>query len=305
MAERATNALMAVKKLDDPDTAEITNLLLQEKFEEFEKRSKYYEKQFSKNPLYESPLFKLYNAIDPENGNLYEKLIKWVNTRPSYISYAARGIYKVNQGSLIRGNKFASDTPPENLYGMHLFHQEGKTDLLAAIKLNKRFSPAYCALIVVEMASGNIYGTTSIHNLAVRSIPETYYVRYDYLRSLYPKWGGSYELMQEYVDGLDKAAQKNPRIWSLKGEVAAERGNSAWLDEDYQSAIQYYTEALSYGDRLSFLKYRGRLYMLVGQDALALEDFLKFRKYDDSDRVINAYITSLNAKLGMNSPQKR
>ncbi|MGH8004588.1 MAG: hypothetical protein ACRECJ_07690, partial [Limisphaerales bacterium] len=128
---------------------------------------------------------------------------------------------------------------------------------------------------------------------------------YDYLRSLQPRWGGFFEFMQEYVDGLDKAAQKNPRIWSLKGEVAAERGKTSWQDNDYNSAIQYYTEALSYGDRKNFLKYRGRLYMLVGQDALALEDFMKFGKYDDSDRGVNAYITSLTEKLGMNSPQKK
>lgn len=305
MAERATNALMAVRKIDHFNSGEITTLILQEKFEEFEKRSKYYEKQFSKNPLYESPLSKLYDAIDPYNGHLLEKLTKWVNTRPSYISYTARGIYKVNQGWLIRGDKYVKDTPPDNLYGMHLFHEEGKTDLLAAIKLNKRFSPAYCSLIGIEKASGTIDGTKDIHDIAVRSIPETYYVRYDYLRSLQPRWGGSFELMQEYVESLDKAAQKNPRIWSLKAELPAELGRIAWADSDYVNALQYYTEALSYGERLSFLKYRGRLYMLTGQDGLALEDFMKYRKYDDANRAVNAYITSLTAKLGMNSPQKK
>ena len=304
MAERASNALMDARKIDDPNSGEITNLILQENFEEFEKRSKYYEKQFLKNPLYESPLFKLYNAIDADSNHLLEKLDKWVKTRPSYISYAVRGVCKVNLGWIIRGDKYADDTSPENLFGMHLFHEEGKTDLLAAIKLNKRLSPAYCALIGIEMASGNIDSTTNIHDLAVRSIPQSYYVRYDYLKSLYPRWGGSFELMQEYVDGLDKAAQKNPRIWSLKAEVPAERGYTAWLDKDLDSAIQYYTEALSYGDRMSFLKYRGRLYMLVNQDALALEDFMKYRKYDDTDKAVNAYIISLTEKLGMNSPQK-
>jgi len=304
MAERASNGLLTASKLDCPTPAEITDLILQEKFEEFEKWAKYYEKQFSKDPLYEAPLVDLYDGIDPENGFLPDKLTKWVNTRPSYISYAARGIYKANQGWVIRGDKYVKDTPPENLYGMHLSHEEAKPDLLTAIKLNKKFSPAYCSLIGVEMAKGDSYGTTSIHDLAVRSIPETYYVRYDYLRSLQPRWGGSFELMQEYADGLDKAVKKNPRIWSLKGEVAAERGKTAWQDKDYNSAIQYYTEALSYGDRKNFLKYRGRLYMLVGQDALALENFQKFRKYDNADKAVTAYIVSLTEKLGMNSPQK-
>lgn len=74
MAENASTALLAERKLDRPDTAEITNLILQEKFEEFEKRAKYYEEQFLKDPLYEAPLLNLYYAIDPENGFLQDKL---------------------------------------------------------------------------------------------------------------------------------------------------------------------------------------------------------------------------------------
>jgi hypothetical protein len=62
MAERVTNALKAARKIQNPDTKEITNLILQEKFAEFEKRSKSYEKKFLHDELYESPLNKLYNA---------------------------------------------------------------------------------------------------------------------------------------------------------------------------------------------------------------------------------------------------
>lgn len=305
MAERATNALLAARKIDNFNSGEITILILQEKFEEFEKRSKYYEEQILKDPLYESPLFKLYEALDADSNHLLEKMNKWVEKRPSYISYAARGICKANQGWKIRGDKFVSDTPPENLLMMHLFHEDAKTDLIAAIELNDRFFPAYCSLIGIEKAKGDNEGTKDFHDMAVRSIPKTYYVRYDYLRSLQPRWGGSFELMQEYVNTLDKAAKKNPRIWSLKAELPAELGRLAFADSDYVSALHYYTEALSYGERMSFLKYRGRLHMLVGQDDLALEDFLKYRKYDDANRAINAYITSLTAKLGMNSPQKK
>ncbi|MCI0405580.1 MAG: hypothetical protein L0Z48_11720 [candidate division Zixibacteria bacterium] len=304
MAQRASTALLTARSLPVPASAEITAWLLQENFEEIEKRSRYYEEQTSKNPLYESPLFNLYESLDPYDGNLQKKLDKWVQERPSHVSCAMRGIYKAGQGWLIRGDKFVKDTPPENFEGMHLFHEEAKRDLLEAVKRNKKLAPAYSALIAIEMASGNIEGATSIHDRSVRSIPQTYYVRHAYLGALRPKWGGSFELMQEYADGLDKAAQKNPRIWSLKGEPAAERGQVAWHDSDYVSAIQHFTEALSYGDRLTFLKYRGRLYMLANQDSLALEDFLRYKKYEDADKVVNAYVISLTAKLGLNPPQK-
>jgi tetratricopeptide (TPR) repeat protein len=297
MAARATAALNAVRKLDNPDVNEVTNLILQGKYKEFEKRSKYYERKFLKDPLYESPLVKLYCALDYRNSLLLEKLDKWVKNRPSYISYGARGVYKVNRGYFIRGKKYISETPPENILKMELIHEEARSDLESAINENKRFAPAYCALMQIEEASGNIGGLKSILDDAIRSIPETYYIRYTYLTALHPRWGGSYELMQEYASGISKEALINPRIWSLKGEVPAERGYTALLNKDYNKAIQYYTEALSYGERMSFLKYRGRMFMKVKKYDMALQDFMRYTKYDESDKEVNDYIKYLNGIL--------
>jgi tetratricopeptide (TPR) repeat protein len=290
MAERATIALKAAIKIKNPDTNEITNLILREKFEEFEKLSRNYENKFVQEQLYESPLNKLYAALDCKNASLLAKLDKWVQTRPSYISYGARGVYKVNRGYEIRGCKYINETPPENIARMTQLHQEARSDLLFAIQQNGRLTPAYCALILIEKASGNTEGMKNILDTAVRSIPETYYVRYTYLSSLHPRWGGSYEQMQEYAGSLDNDALINPRLWSLKGEVPAERGFTAMLNKDYPQAIRYYTEALSYGGRMSFLKNRGYMYMEVKQYDPALKDFQRYRKYDQSDREVNGYI---------------
>jgi tetratricopeptide (TPR) repeat protein len=295
MAARATAALNAARKLDNPDVNEVTNLILQEKYKEFEKRSKYYERKFLNDPLYESPLIKLYCALDCRNSLLLEKLDKWVRNRPSYISYGARGIYKVNRGYLIRGTKYIRETPPEDILKMEVIHREAESDLKSAIKANKRFAPAYCALMQIEKASGNIDGLKRILADAIHSIPETYYIRYTYLTALHPRWGGSYELMQEYASSISKEALINPRIWSLKGEVPAELGYTALLNKDYNKAIQYYTEALSYGERMGFLKYRGRMFMKVKKYDLALEDFMRFTKYDESNEEVNDYIKYLNS----------
>jgi len=301
MAARATYALKAAMDLNRGDMvknlSEITNLILQGNFTEFERRSKQYEQRFLKDPLYESPLCKLYNSLDYTDSRLLEKLDDWVRKRPSYASHAARGVYKVNLGYHIRGGEYIRDTPPENIAEMKRLHTEAKKDLLAAINANKRLSPVYCSLIRIARASGGIVDSESILASAVRSIPETYYIRYEYLRSSEPRWGGSYRQMQEYADSLDNEALRNPRIWSLKGEIAAERGFTARLDKDYGQAIQYYTEALSYGDRLSFLKIRGYLYMIIGQDELALSDFTRSNEFGIYDKEIEGYIADLKNKL--------
>lgn len=244
----------------------------------------------------------MYGALDCKNSRLLAKLDKWVKQRPSDISYGARGVYKVNRGYEIRGCKYINETPPENIAGMRQLHREAKGDLLIAVQQNSRLSPAHCALILIEKASGNTDDMKNILDAAVRSIPETYYVRYTYLTSLHPRWGGSYEQMQEYTDSLDNDALTNPRIWSLKGEVPAERGFTAKLNNDYTEAIRYYTEALSYGERMSFLKIRGYMYMEVKQYDPALQDFLKYRKYEQSDREVNGYIDYCRKRIHASTP---
>lgn len=293
MAKRVTNSIKMMRSLDLPASKEITQLILQENFIEFENRSKKYETKFLQDPLYESPLSKLYEAIDDSNDQLLEKLDKWVDTRPSYISYGARGIYKTERGYYFRGDKYIHETPPENISKMIKIHEEAKNDLLIALDKNRKFAPAYAALIDIERASGNAESAEKILTTAVQEIPQTYYIRHAYLIVLKPRWGGSYAKMQAYADSLKKEALVNPRIWSLRAEASADRGFSAWHEKDYKSAIQYYTEALSYGDRMSFLENRGYIYMALKQYDLSLADLTRYREYDKTNKKINDYIESI------------
>jgi tetratricopeptide (TPR) repeat protein len=295
MAMRATNDLKAARSLDVPNSDEITNLILQENFIEFENRSKAYELKFLKEPIYESPLLKLYDVIDSKNDKVLVKLDKWVDSRPSYISYGARGVYKKNRGFWNRGSNFIQKTPTENISKMMKMHEEGKADLLVALKKNSKFVPAYSGLIGIERASGDISTATKILETAVREIPQTYYIRYGYLQSLRPRWGGSYEKMQSFADNLDKEALINPRIWSLKAEVFAEQGYNAWIEKDYKSAIRHYTAALSYGDRMDFLKNRGYIYMTLKKYDLALADLTRYREYDQNNQEVNDRISRLSS----------
>lgn len=64
--------------------------------------------------------------------------------------------------------------------------------------------------------------------------------------------------MKAYVDTLDDAARLNPRIWSLKGEEADERADVALRQGDYAGAVKFYTKALQFGGRASFLRGRSQ-----------------------------------------------
>jgi tetratricopeptide (TPR) repeat protein len=295
MAQRATESLRAARTLDVPKSEEVTTLILQERFAEFERRSKIYEARFAQDPVYESPLIKLYDALERGNNKVLEELDKWVGSRPSYISYGARGVWKQRRGYWLRGGEFVERTPPESFASMRRLHEQARRDLSIALEMNAKFAPAYNSLIRIERASGSRKSAKMILATAVRQIPQTYYVRFEYLQALTPRWGGSYKRMQIYTDDLDKKAVANPRIWSLKGEAFADRGVNAWNASDYEAAVRHYTTALSYGDRMEFLKDRGYVYMGLGQNDLALADLVRYRQYDRNNAEVNQYISRLTS----------
>lgn len=305
MAERASQALLTVRGMDIPKDKTISNLILQEHFSEFEALSNKEAAAFLKDPLHESQLVKLYNAIDSSNADILAKLDKWVKERPSYISYGARGIYKKNRGFDVRGGAYIDRTPPEKIAEMIAWHAAAKKDLVYAVQMDKRFAPGYEALILIAKASGDIEDGKKILDIATKAIPGTYYVRHVYLDMLRPRWGGSYALMSQYTDTLDQAALFNPRIWSLKAEVPAEMGLTAYLGNNYQAAIQYYTQALSYGDRMEFLLRRGEAYMNMRNFDLALKDFTRFQDFDRNNLQVNGYIASIKDFYAHNAKAAR
>jgi hypothetical protein len=294
MAQRASSALKAALSLELRRPEEIRALVLQERFAEFEALSKEYEAKFKTQPKYESALTKLYGALDSADPSLLAKLDAWVARRPSYISHGARGIYKKDRGYAARGTAYIRETPASSIARMEQLHFEAIPDLLAAVKENNRFVPAYVALIQITRGASNAVIAEKAHAEGVQLIPASYYIRHAYVVGLQPRWGGDYSLMQSYADGLDAAARLNPRVWSLKGEIAAQLGHSAWLSNDYPEAIKHYTEALRFGDRLAFLKYRGQIFWTMKEYAAARSDFTRYLEYDKSDPEVIRWLNRLN-----------
>lgn len=289
LAQRATAELKASLALKPWSQKEIAGLIRQERFLEFEALSAEAEEKFKNEPKYEAALIKLYDTVRVEDHVLLQKLDKWVATRPSAASHTARGIYNVSRGFRARGTNYSRETSPARMATMAKYHAQAIPDLLMAIKANRAFAPAYMALIDVQRASGDTMSAERTATEAARWIPQTYYIRYAYLIALRPRWGGDYTLMQAYVNSLDEAARLNPRIWSLKGEVPALLGLNAWEAGDYPAAIKHYTEALSFGDRASFLKDRGRVFLDAKQYAAARRDFERYAQYVANDAEVDSW----------------
>jgi len=308
MANLASDAARDALALDVsvPSSQQVIALIQEERFLEFEKLSKQYETSFSKEPKYKSPLYKLYGALnlvfDKESVDgavgtgelILRKLDKWVEARPSYISYGARGAFQTNLGYGIRGGEYISKTPSHRVESMRAYHRAAKADLLLALKENNKFGPAYLNLILIERASGSTEQAKQIADAAAKYLPQSYYIPAAYLEALKPRWGGSYESMETYASSLSIAVPLNARVFNLRADAPAERAYSAVLAKDYLTAIRFYTEALSYGDRPSFLYWRGRSYKELRQHDLALADFKRYTRYRQDNTEVNHWIEYLS-----------
>lgn len=302
MAAAASKGLMAALGHEVSVSISPTSLIETGKFEELETASKAYETAFKLDPLAEASLMKLYVDICQCRSpalDLLVQLDRWVATRPSYMSLAARGMYFAQLGYAQRGGDLIRNTPPSQIAAMKASHERALRDLDAALRLNPKFVPSYLALMQVHQASGSLDQAAAAVAAATKEIPRTYYVRAYYLRALRPKWGGSFASMKAYADTLDEAARLNPRIWSLKGEEAGERADVALRQGDYAGAVKYYTQALEFGDRASFLKGRSQAYQGMGEFRLALDDLQKYQTYNKDNKEINADVERLVESLAV------
>ena len=295
-AEEATKALRFVRSLPMPKIEFVNKLILEKRFDEFEKMSKKYESDFKKDPLFESQLYKLYDAIDsiPE---LEKPLKKWVKKKPSYMSYCALGTYYAHKGYETRLAEHVESASMKSSPKVKKLYSSANSYLRKSIKDNSSFTPAYCKLIYAENTCGNIDEILKIHNDAIELVPKSFYVRAVYLNSLVPKWGGTYDKMDSYLKTINYDQLNNARVWSLQGLVSREKGSTAYLDKKYSESIEYYNEALSYGDDMYVYQWRGNAYWKIKKLEKALADLRKYYEYNKENKRVQKQIEYLSAKF--------
>lgn len=294
MARKATQALIEARSLGA--VPQFKQLISEDQFEAAEALSRQYEQAFLSNPAYESPLVKMYADLGREDEGLLPHLNKWVETRPSYVSYSARASFFVYKGYQIRGVKFSSETPPEQMRQMAQWHERARQDLKQALQADKPFVPMYMALLDVDRAVCNTDDERAMLARAVQALPSTYYIRSLHMFLLQPRWCGSHAEMADYANSQADAAKLNPRVWSLQSNVLADLGKIARLRGDRAKGIAYYTQALAYGDRLEFLDARASMYQSLGQYDLALADLQRMMAIDPSDASLRTRMACVNAQ---------
>jgi tetratricopeptide (TPR) repeat protein len=309
----ATNAAFAKeRKLKRWSPREVRLLITQKNFAELESIFTTLADNFKSDAAHESPWIDSYESFseiaDRAGGEQAYLLFfnEWVDKSNSYISYAARAHFFLGLALQSRGGAYISETSDEQLAGMHKFQSLALDDFAKVLAMQPDFVPAYLQLIHAGMLTGADETTSAALQEGLRYVPNSYWLRSMYLDSLTPSWGGSYAEMEKFISGFEEAAKQNPRIWSLRGMPDGERAKRFGGQDDYKKAVEYYTKALSYGDRLYYLKRRAYYSYQLHDYESVIRDVNRIATYGRGEESVRFILENIEIEkaAGENAPPR-
>lgn len=251
----------------------------------------HYQRLFEQEIRYENFVARAFWLFDEPDSSMEVLFSRWIERQPtSFAAREARAHYYYGLGYANRGTKWASETTEEQFAGMEFFFDKAEEDARTALILEPRLLIAYELLMDIARARGDSYVASLLMEQATKLCPCSYRIRECFMFNLLPRWGGSYKAMDEFAEECEKLADENPRLKLLRGYEPWDRGTMCIHEEKYDEALQYFAEALSYGEHQSFLKDRGRVYWIKNQYTEALADFEKALTYNpfDAEIMLNA-----------------
>ena len=215
--------------------------------------------------------FDAFGRADPAFDALLQE---WIKRSPrSYAAHLARAEFLNAEAWNARGAKLASETSDQQFQRMDDYLAAGHKEITATLGLNQKVAEAYALLIKEQRAAGSLEDCRKATDAALKEIPASFVVRSETMKCLEPRWGGSYEQMDQFAAEAQTYVHENPRLAALKGFADYDRGD--WMNGSakYVPAVAYYTRAIAEGgDHGTFYRGRGEAFMRLNLNNDGLED---------------------------------
>ncbi|MEW6412737.1 MAG: hypothetical protein AB1483_09730 [Candidatus Zixiibacteriota bacterium] len=250
---------------------------------------------YQENPQREAHLRGAYDLFCPAAGFDIELLNRWVDSTDSYAAYAARGTFLAQLAGSARGHQYIQYTAKENLETMADLAAEAGKDLLVAVEKKTSLVSAYAWLVILAKMTPMPYTAREMLDRALEQDKKTFYVRLQYMNSLLPRWGGSYEAMASFAMESIEYAELNPRLWILQGEIFADLAGYEWEDGNYNRSAEFYTMAMEFGETVRWLSYRAGCYVKLNRLKEALSDFERVLYYEPGNKKAQKWVPYLMA----------
>jgi len=253
----------------NPDRIGLRTLLMHGRFAELTRYFEAYEVQFELDYRYEHWLVEAVGAFDTSEPEMDDLLDAWIASSPrSFAPHLVRGAHRVTLGLVKRGGKVASETPDGNFREMDEAFAEASADLQYALELRPKLMAPHLWLLHISMAqSGDSH---AIYERAVASCPNCFLPRSSYMKSLVPRWGGSFEEMAAVA--IEASTLPNPRLRFLPGYVHWHRAIQFLDNNDPRGALKAVEEACAVGEFWPFILKRAKINRELARLQLARVD---------------------------------
>jgi Domain of unknown function (DUF4034) len=191
--------------------------------------------------LYES-FRKLYeDAVD--NERFFDG---WVQAYPdSYAPLLARGAFHYRMAWSVRGDKYINSTSGAAVDAMWNWLARAEPDLLGSLKLTPKPYLSALYLLNVAMMAGTPGDCRHWFEAGTAMDPGNTTLRYRYMSSLRPRWGGSYQQMQAFLDQNEKERVPASLLARMTILIHADLAEDAMQAGAQQQVFKEWGEVLS------------------------------------------------------------
>lgn len=212
------------------------------------------QRDFENGVIDEFELRESYRPLYEIDERQLANLQRWLQTVPgSYAANLTMGIHLKRAGLTIRGTNYAAATPAERLDAMRRYLENAESLLTPSLELTDKPYLSLFHLLDISMQLGQHEKAKAWIARANRILPDNALARGRYLVSLLPRWGGSYEEVDAFIESA--AAEGAPAeivalLQAVKhediGTRHAERGDEVEARREFEEAGRFRTQA---GDR--------------------------------------------------------
>jgi tetratricopeptide (TPR) repeat protein len=214
-----------------------------------------------------------FEAAERDEPELLAHLDVWIAARPSSAhARVARARYRLAEAWRRRGGAYIRDTPPERLRGMQESATKAFQDVVAALRVDSTHMIAYETGIDLMQLAGSHEAAFQLMERGLAMHPGSYGLPKSFVGMLWPRWGGSEELMMKFAERAAQDSARNPRLVTLRGAVNETRAYDSTLAGNYAGAVREMNKALAYGPERLYLRARGKAYFRLGAYEYAFND---------------------------------
>lgn len=188
------------------------------------------------------------------------------------LPYTFRGCYLFGKSLRTRGEKWIHETSKIQINNMTSLQGDAISDFDRATNISPEIYYPYMKLaLIYGMRSDELDLANKYYEIALSKNSKSFWIWSALLDRSTPRWGGSYEKMEEIIRKMEISTSMNSFLIPLKGSILRDKGSLEENRRNYAQAKKYYNEALSYGDLHGVLVGLGYIHIQEGNYKVGCE----------------------------------